>query len=181
MGTQSMYKLLQQWFPELSYRDLPPKQQREQYDVLIEWLAVSTGPQDFRSYLMRMHSEQYLQNGLNHSAILQDLAVDTTITQQQIHARCLPIYEHYDKYKQVIGVHCDQYGQMHDIVIEEIFKLLKGLNYAMLLVYGTEYHWLAVPNHEVQIASFCRLFNQYFKDQDQNIEHYRPRPWSWNT
>lgn len=181
MGIQSMYKLLQQWFPELAYRDLPSKQQRSKYEVFRHWLHVIAGPHTFRSYLMSMHTEQYLQNGLNQSAILQDLAVDVGMVQQQISARCQPIFAHYEKYKHVIGSHCDLYSQINDIVIEEIFILLKRLNYALLLIYGSQYHWLAVPNDEVQIDHFCRLFNQHFKDQNQNIEHYQPRHWSWST
>ena len=181
MGIQSIYKLLQQWFPELAYRDLPSKEQRTQYETFRQWLYVTVEPHTFRSYLMPMHSQQYLQNGLNHCAVLQDLAVDIVMTQQQISVRCQPIFAHYEKYKKVIGSHCDLYSQINDIVIDEIFILLKRLNFAMLLIYGGQNCWLAVPNDEVQIDQFCRLFNQHFKDQNQNIEHYQPRHWSWST
>lgn len=180
MGSKKLYKMLQHWFPELIDHELPSAEQRDQYAVFLEWLWIRDANPE-RHYVMYLDPQHYYENGLNCSALIQDHRIDTVQVQRLIRERITPLLRHYEQHKHVIGTHCDFRGQVYDIVLQEICKLLKSLNYELLLLCATDYHWLAVPNQPEEIDRFCRLFEKQFKHAHKNIEHYQLQNWSWST
>lgn len=180
MGNKKMYRMLQHWFPELLSQALPPSVQRDQYAIFLEWLCLKVSSPE-RCYTMYLDPQHYYENGLSRSAILQDHHIDVAQVQALIRERITPLFRHYEQHKQVIGQHCDLRSQVYDIVLQEISKLLKSLNYELLLLCAADYHWMAVPNQAEEIDQFCRLFEKQFKHAHKNIEHYQPENWVWST
>lgn len=180
MGSKKIYKMLQHWFPELAAQEIPSAEQRFKYPAFLAWLCVKmTQPQ--RCYVMHLDPQHYYENGLSCCALLQDHGIDVAEIQAVIRERSTPLFRHYEQHKQVIGRHCDLRSQVYGIVLQEISKLLKNLNYELLLLSASEYHWMAVPNQADEIDQFCRMFEKQFKHAHKNIEHYQLQNWSWST
>ncbi|WP_448761615.1 hypothetical protein [Acinetobacter tandoii] len=70
--------------------------------------------------------------------------------------------------------------QILEIILDEIYKFLKLQNFALLLLWGKEHYWLAVPNQPKKIEVFCELFNRQFDEAGLKVEKYQPSEMSWS-
>ncbi|WP_445116006.1 hypothetical protein [Acinetobacter sp. WZC-1] len=173
MDDKKIYQLLQHWFPALKARKIPKKKHRRDYEMFLEWLYNEKMDDPHSGYLMHIDQQQYVANGLRSCAVLQQHAVNIEKIQQHVEQRVTPLFSHYEKYQQVIGKYYSLQCQVYDIVMEEIFNAVKSVGHEMLLIHAAEYYWMAIPEDDVKIEKFCRLFEKQFKDYGIRIEHYQ--------
>lgn len=181
MNTKQIYLILNTWFPELTHYPMPDRQQRMQFDVLIQWLSSPKQYHRPRRYVMTINQQLAPELDLHHNAVIQDLMFDLAQFQNRIKLASSKIIQHYEKYKQSIGSHCNLSGHIIENFFKELSMILIPVQYQLLLIYGEKQHWLAVPNDVDQIEQFCLLFNKQFRAFGQNIELYQIRQLSWST
>jgi hypothetical protein len=169
MDDKKIFKILQSWFPELAEQSIPKKKYRQTFQQFLAWIL----PESIADhYLMSVVFKSPLDNQLQQSAVLKDLALNFEDIQQNIQNRIQPLYAHYEKHKEVIGKYYNINDQVFDLVLEEICVLLKRHDFALLLIYADATYWMAVPNQDVKIYKFCKSFSKQFKNEGICIEHY---------
>ena len=171
MDDKKIYKIMQKWFPEFQDQKIPPKKERFSFENFYVWGQLASGEQQ-PLYLMRIDLLDYLDNGIQQSAVFQRKRVNTALVQTVIAEKVKPLQEHYEKYKQIIGHYYNLNDQIYDVVFEEILKSAKSIGYEMLLIYADSYYWIAVPDDEVRIEKLIKHFEKQFKSEDISIEHY---------
>ncbi|MGA9699801.1 hypothetical protein ACVBEE_00930 [Acinetobacter sp. ANC 3781] len=172
MNDKKIFKLLQEWFPVLELREIPKKKYRPIFQQFLAWMSAEKLSKHSQAYLMSVDSENPHENGLEQCAILQLMNSDIRLAQQQISNRTIPLCEHYAKHKQVIGKYYNVNTQVFDIVLEEIYELLKSKKLELIIIYAEKTYWMAVPNEDIKIDKFCRAFLKQFKNEGICIEHY---------
>lgn len=172
MDDKKIYTQLLHWFPELELRKIPKKKYRRNFQNFLEWIAAEKSGNSYRSYLMKIDRNVYSENGLEYSAILHDHHVDIQAVQTIIRKRAKPLFEHFEKHKEVIGRYYNVHDQVYDIIFEEILNAAKTRKFEMLLIYAEHFYWLVVPNEDSKIEKFCKLFEKQFKGEEVLIEHY---------
>ena len=172
MDDKKIFKLLQRWYPALELKKIPKKKQRCIFQQFQAWLFAEAVTQHEPAYLMAVDAENPHENGLERCAVLQHSQIDISRTQQDIRQRTMPLYQHYEQHKQVIGKYYNVDAQVFDIVFEEIYELLKAHHFELLIIYAETAYWMAVPEDEVKIRKFCKAFAKQFKAEGICIEHY---------
>ena len=172
MDEKKIYKILQDWFPELHNRKLPEKDSRGEFSTFLQWIHPEKMANRYRAYLMTVVADSPFEHELEKCALLQNRGLDLLPVHTQIRERVNPLFAHYEKHKAVIGKYYNVMDQAFDIVFEEIVKLLECYNMDLLIIYAEKYHWIAVPEDAEKIEKFCKLFNKQFADLDVSIEHY---------
>lgn len=173
MDDKKIYKILQMWFPALAQRKLPKKDQRHIFNAFLAWMNGHSDDDPNVRYLMTIHHQHYVQNGLELSALLQKQQVNVVETQQRIYQRVQPIIEHFEQHKAMIGRYYNVQDQIFDLVFEEIKQLLATQEMELLLICTqTDYHWIAVPKDAEKIEKFCHSFEKLFKNEQVSIEQY---------
>lgn len=178
MNEKKIYKQLRKWFPELKQKPLPKKKHRAKAEHFLTWLTAQENEQAFE-YLMALNIHQYLENGLAEHPIFQHMTTEIEMVQVQIQSRADPILKHYEQFEHVIGRFYQVQDQILEIILDEIYKFLKSQNFALLLLWGEGYYWLAVPNQSKKIKEFCELFNHQFDEAGLKVEKYHPSEMSW--
>ncbi|RZG75596.1 hypothetical protein EXU29_01685 [Acinetobacter wuhouensis] len=182
MDDKKIYQLLQAWFPELESLKIPKKKMRRDFETFYYWLS----PQDiteptteddlqeykYRGYFLSIDRDQHFDNGIEVCALFQDLNVDVEAIQNRIELRTAPLFEHYEKYKDLIGNFYALRSHVYDIVLEEIYNEVRKHGYRMLLIYASEQIWMAVPDQQKKIAQFIKLFRKQFIGSRPSIEYY---------
>lgn len=168
MDDKKIFKILQKWFPVLEHQDIPKKKHRRIFQQYLAWIAVEQVSQ----HVMVVDAENPYENGLEQCAILQQMNVDIALLQQAIRQKTMPLYEHYEKHKAVIGKYYCVNDQVFDLIFEEIDAVLKAQNFELLFVYAEKTYWMIVPNDDVKIHKFCKSFTKQFKAEGISIEHY---------
>lgn len=74
------------------------------------------------------------------------------------------LFEHYEKYQELIGRFYELHSHVYDVVLEEIYNEVRKQEYRMLLIYEMDIVWVAVPDQPEKIKKFLRLFQRQFKD-----------------
>ncbi|WP_425916680.1 hypothetical protein [Acinetobacter sp. TSRC1-2] len=172
MDDKKIFKLLQEWFPVLELKEIPKKKNRHSFQQFLMWMPAEKVGKHFQTYLMSVDAENPHDNGLERCAVLQHMNIDIGLTQQKIRKRTMPLYQHYEQHKQVIGKYYNVNAQAFDIVFEEIYALLKSQNFELLIIYAETAYWMAVPDQDVKIHKLCKSFSKQFKDEGICIEHY---------
>jgi len=172
MDDKKIFKILQNWFPELEQREIPKRKSRKQFVKFMNWLAAEKSDGYFRAYIMKMDRMKFHQNEIEYSAVFQDQDIDSHHVQTLIYQRTKQLMEHFEKHKNIIGRYYNVEDQVFDIVFEEILKKLKLYDFELLLIYAEDYYWLAVPNEDVKIQKFCKNFNKQYLEENISIEHY---------
>lgn len=168
MDDKKIFKILQKWFPVLEQQDIPKKKHRRIFQQYLVWISA----EPVNQYVMMVDAENPYENGLEQCAILQQMKIDIAVLQQEIRQKTMPLYEHYEKHKAVIGKYYSVNDQVFDLIFEEIYMLLKAQNFELLFVYAEKTYWMIVPNDDVKIYKFCKSFTKQFKDEGVSIEHY---------
>ncbi|MFU9046823.1 hypothetical protein ACNAUY_10595 [Acinetobacter tibetensis] len=179
MNEKKIYKQLRKWFPELKQHPLPKKKYRAKAEHFLAWLNAQENEQTFE-YLIALNIHQYLENGLATHPVFQHMITEIEMVQAQIQSRADPILKHYEQFEHVIGRFYRVQDQILEIILDEIYKFLKSQNFALLLLWGEEHYWLAVPNQSKKIEAFCALFNQQFDGAGLTVEKYQPSEMSWS-
>lgn len=181
MSDKRIYRLLQEWFPELLTVKIPKKNIRRDFDAFCDWMApkritVSTDEGDhqyrYRGYFLGIDRSQHFDNGIETCALFQDFNVDVNEIQNRIERRTEPLFEHYEKYKKLIGDFYAIHSHVYDVVLEEIYNEVRKHGYRMLLIYAADQMWLAVPDQPKKIEQFIELFRKQFKGMSLSIEYY---------
>lgn len=182
MDDKKIYQLLQEWFPELNVLKIPPKKMRRDFEVFNDWLSprditVPSGEDEsqeykYRGYFLSIDRDQHMDNGIETCALFQDLGVDPNEIQNRIELRTDPLFEHYEKFKDLLGDFYALRSHVYDIVLEEIYKQVIKYGYRMLLIYAADQIWIAVPDQPKKIKKFIKLFEKQFKDVHPTIEYY---------
>ena len=179
MNEKKIYKQLRKWFPELKQKPLPKKKHRAKAEYFLTWLNTQENEQTFE-YLIALNRHQYLENGLAEHPFFQHMTTEIEMVQAQIQSRADPILKHYEQFEHAIGRFYRVQDQILEIILDEIYGFLKSQNFALLLLWGKEHYWLAVPNQSKKIKEFCELFNQQFDEADLKVEKYQPSEMSWS-
>lgn len=185
MNDKKIFKILQKWFPELKGKELPKKKERRNYEYFYYWLAPTeiktpdqpSDPEEYqekryRGYLLDIDRQQHFSNGVESSAVFQDYGVDAEAIQNRIEVKTEPLFEHYEKYKDLIGDYYALNSHVIDIVLKEIYGEIKRINHRMILISTLSFDWLAVPDQLEEIEEFIRLFQKQFKNPAPRIEVY---------
>lgn len=172
MDDKKIFKILQGWFPLLKHHEIPKKKYRGDFQQFRAWLATEQAGQHEHAYLMSIDVENPYENGLERCAMLQHKNIDMGLIQQSIRNRATPLYQHYQKHKEVIGKYYNVNAHVFDIVFEEIYAFLKLQNFELLIIYAETAYWMAVPDEDVRIHKFCKSFSKQFKHEGICIEHY---------
>jgi len=172
MDDNKIFKLLQDWFPELKQREIPKKKFRKRFEAFLNWLAAEKFGGRFRAYIMKIDRTEFQENQIERCAIFHEYAIDSLALQTKIRQKAKPLFEHYELHKEIIGHYYKVQDQVYDIVFEEILITAKQNGYELLLIYAEHYYWLLVPNQDHKIDKFCKNFNKQFCDEDISIEHY---------
>ncbi len=182
MDDKKIYQLLQTWFPELELLKIPKKKMRRDFETFYYWLS----PQDisepateddlreykYRGYFLSIDRDQHFDNGIETCALFQDSNVDVDAIQNRIELRTAPLFEHFEKYKDLIGNFYALHSHVYDIVLEEIYNEVRKQGYRMLLIYASEQIWMAVPDQPKKIQQFMKLFRKQFIGSHPSIEYY---------
>lgn len=179
MNEKKIYKQLTKWFPELKQNPLPKKKHRAKAEHFLTWLNSQESEQAVE-YMMGLNIHQYLENGLAEHPFFQHMTTEIEMVQAQIQSRADPILKHYEQFEHVIGRFYRVQDQILEIILDEIYKFLKSQNFALLLLWGIEHYWLAVPNQPKKIEVFCELFNRQFDEAGLKVEKYQPSEMSWS-
>lgn len=174
MNEKKIYKLLKQWFLELSEREIPSKKHILKFKYFVEFLSHERIGHRYRGYLMKIDPDSYLDNGLEYSASFYDHQIHTDPIQAKIREQATSLFEHYQKYQSVIGQYYNVYQQIYDLTINEISKVAQQCGAELLLIYAETYYWMIVPSDEKMIQKFCQNFNKQFQNDGVSIEHYFP-------
>ena len=178
MNEKKIYKQLKKWFPQLKENPLPKKKHRARAEYFLTWLNTVESDEQFEC-LIALNIHQYLENGLSGHSIFQHMTTEIEMVQAQIQMRADPILKHYEQFEHVIGRFYKVQDQILEIILDEIYKFLKTQNYALLLLWGKDHYWLAVPNQPKKIEAFCEQFNQQFDEAGLKVEKYQPSEMSW--
>ena len=170
MNDKKIYKILQQWFPELDFKKVPKESQRRDFSHFKAWMMTEKNKAYSRSYLMAVHPEHALDSQIHQAAVLQDLAIDLDKAQFEIMQAVQPMLYHYEKNKDKIGKNYQVQEQVIELILSHIYERLLAHNYKMLLIYADQYYWIAVPEHAEKINKFCKKFEKQFKDEQLKIE-----------
>lgn len=182
MNDKKIYQLLQEWYPELESLKIPNKKFRRNFNNFCEWLSPKRieqpvgedGVQEYkyRGYFLSIDRNQHFENGIENCALFQDLNVDVNEIQNRIELRTEPLFEHFEKYKDLIGNFYALRSHVYDIVLEEIYNEVIKHGYRMLLIYAADQTWMAVPDDAKKIDKFITLFRNQFLDSNPTIEFY---------
>lgn len=172
MDDKKIFRLLQEWFPVLKQQEIPKKKHRDIFQDFLAWVKAEKVNKQNCAYLMSVDVENPYENSLEHCAVIQHINLDIGLTQQKIRERVTPLYQHYEKHKDVIGKYYNVDAHAFDIVFEEIYNLLKSQNFELLIIYAEKAYWMAVPDQDVKIHKFCKSFSKQFKHEGICIEHY---------
>lgn len=180
MDSKKIYLILQHWFPKLNQYDLPPRAMRGSYDVLLRWLQPDAEALAATHFLMNIQSTQDQKYGLFDSALLRDNPSELAQTLSNIQVKIVGIAQYYQQHQAQMGRHCCMQGQIYQAILAEIYLLLQRLNYELLLISAEQYHWLAVPDNQDLIDSFCYCFTRLFAAEGYSIEHYQANSHLWD-
>ena len=181
MNEKKIYKQLRRWFPKLKQNPLPKKKYRSKPKYFLQWLNFRDDDDEQQGeWIMPLNLSRYLENGLTEHPFFSQMTTEIEIVQMQIQSRADPILKHYEQFEHVIGRFYRVQDQILEIMLDEIYKFLKSQNFALLLLWGDGYYWLAVPNQPKKIELFCELFNQQFLEEGLKVEKYEPSEMSWS-
>ena len=172
MDDKKIYEFLQDWFPELKQRKIPKKKYRRDYREFSYWMGPIAKGETYRGYLQSIDRQQHFDNGVESCALFQDRNVNAEEMQQRIETRTAPLFEHYEKYQELIGRFYELHSHVYDVVLEEIYNEVRKQEYRMLLIYEMDIVWVAVPDQPEKIKKFLRLFQRQFKDSCPRTEVY---------
>lgn len=172
MHEKKIYKILKDWFPQLADREIPAKKRLGKFKHFLWFMKAERSGKRIRSYILKIDYNAYWDNGLEYCSVLQDTNIETNPIQTKIRNQVLPIIEHYEKYKDVIGRYYNLNEQINDIVIRELYSVTQHCEYEMLLICAEHYYWMLVPSDDKKIGKFCKKFNEQFKDESVTVEHY---------
>lgn len=179
VNNKQIYQILTEWYPELSHYQLPDRQQRLQFEALHQWLCSAHQHHRPRRYIMGIETQRYLEQELNHNAVLQDLMFDIDDLQGQIRQAAIEITQYYEQHQNSIGSHCNLHSHLVENFLKRLTKAVDAAQHQVLLIYGPQLYWLVVPFDLDRIELFCLLFNKQFRQFEQRIEHYQTRQLSW--
>ncbi|RLL50183.1 hypothetical protein D9K79_00020 [Acinetobacter cumulans] len=170
MNDKKIYKILQEWFPELDFKKVPKESQRRDFEHFKAWMMTEKNKGYTRTYLMALHPEHALESHIHQAAVLQDLALDLEKAQFEIMQAVQPTLYHYEKNKANIGKNYQVQEQVIEMILSKIYERLDAYNFRMLLIYADQYYWIAVPAHAEKLNKFCKKFEKQFKAEQLKIE-----------
>ena len=182
MNDKKIYHFLQELYPELESLKIPKKEFRRDFDYFYEWLYPikieqpvsdedSQGDK-YRGYFLSIDRDQHMDNGIDTCAVFQDLNVDVNALENRIENRTEALFEHYEKYKDLLNGFYALRSHVYDVVLEEIYNEVIKQGYAMLLIHHVEMIWMVVPNDPKKISKFIKLFTKQFVGSKPRIELY---------
>ena len=182
MNDKKIYHFLQELYPELESLKVPKKEYRRDFNYFYEWLypiqiEQPVSDEDsrgykYRGYFLSIDRDQHMENGIDSCAIFQDINVDVKALENRIETRTEALFEHYEKYKDLLNGFYALRSHVYDVVLEEIYNEVIKQGHAMLLIHHVEMIWMVVPNDPKKISKFIKLFKKQFVGSKPRIELY---------
>lgn len=172
MNDKKIYQWLQAWYPELQTRKIPKAKNRRSFEQFKLWLLAEKEGISERSFLLALDPLKFTEKDLACSAVLQNLNIDFNQIYPQITEQTQPVFAHYESLKNAVSKCYNLQEQVAEIILDELYGLLKQHQHKLLLICAEQYYWMAVHQDVEKIHKFCKKFEKQFKDEELKIEIY---------